>query len=133
MPPQLSSPLEIATKSVFLVHVECKLYCDSYITANSHKTQGVHYNTLTIVIAHHTYFSGAQAALLGFSSLVPFSSTFSILMASTAGYGILPALNTSQHVTPNDHCMEIHSKTLYCYREFLTQIDTLLPLDGLPS
>ena len=58
-----------------------------------------------IVKINYAHFSGAQAALAGFSNLVPFSRIFSMLMASTAGYGILPAVNTSQHVMPNDHCI----------------------------
>ena len=39
----------------------------------------------------------------GFSILFPLSRNLGITNASTPGYGVRPRLNTSQHVTPNDH------------------------------
>jgi len=51
-----------------------------------------------------TYTSALQAAFGGFSSLCPPSNIFRSDMGSTAGYGILPAMNISQDVTPKAHC-----------------------------
>lgn len=39
----------------------------------------------------------------GFSILFPLSRNLGMATASRAGYGARPRLNTSQHVTPNDH------------------------------
>ena len=49
------------------------------------------------------YISSEQDAFCGFSSLCPVCSTFNRPMAGIPGYGILPQVNISQTVTPNDH------------------------------
>ena len=50
-----------------------------------------------------TYTFPVQAALFGLSSLFPLSKYLTRVNGSTAGYGVRPALNTSQQVIPNDH------------------------------
>ena len=65
--------------------------------------QGQTVGTMQPTIHAWTYTSAAQAGLGGFSSLCPLSSIFRTDVGSSAGYGTLPAMNTSQHVTPNAH------------------------------
>lgn len=52
-----------------------------------------------------THANFGQAALTGFSNLSPPSSILTRVTGFTPGYGVLPALNTSQQVIPNDHCI----------------------------
>ncbi|CAI8021687.1 hypothetical protein GBAR_LOCUS12831, partial [Geodia barretti] len=44
-----------------------------------------------------------QEMLLGRSSLCPERSSLSRVVTGTPAYGTPPHVNTSQHVTPNDH------------------------------
>ena len=48
-----------------------------------------------------TYIVSSQRG--GLVSLFPCSSNVTISILCTPGYGCLPKLNISQHVTPNDH------------------------------
>lgn len=52
----------------------------------------------------NAYTVSEQAAFEGLSILYPSSRCCGRARAEIPGYGIFPTLNTSQHVTPNDHC-----------------------------
>ena len=54
--------------------------------------------------------SSEQEMLLGRSSLCPERSSLSRVVTGTPAYGTPPHVNTSQHVTPNDH----YEKNEYC-------------------
>ena len=65
-----------------------------------------------------TYTFSVHAALFGLSNLFPSSKYLMSVNGSTPGYGLRPRLNTSQHVTPNDHCMHriiAQIMNLWCY------------------
>ena len=53
-----------------------------------------------------TYTCEEQAELSGASSLSPSLSILAMLSGCNPPYGSLPPLNTSQQVTPNDHCIQ---------------------------
>ena len=56
--------------------------------------------------------------LLGLSSLCPAQSSLSRVVTGTPAYGTPPHVNTSQHVTPNDH----YGKTLLITGKFRSMI-----------
>ena len=51
------------------------------------------------------YISGEHAVLSGYSKWCPSFSIRSSVGGSRAGYGVLPTVKISQHVTPYDHCI----------------------------
>ncbi len=55
-----------------------------------------------------THISVVQAAFTGFFILYPLSNWCEISKGWISGYGILPPLKTSQHVTPKDHCSMVN-------------------------
>ena len=56
-----------------------------------------------VYVMHLSYMSSEHAALSGLSNLCPFFKSLGRVTGSTPGYGILPPVKSSQHVTPYDH------------------------------
>ena len=61
----------------------------------------------TCTYMHHAYTDSQHAALFGLWSLSPLSSISVMQAGCVPGQGVLPALNTSQQVTPNDHWVDL--------------------------
>ena len=73
----------------------------------------IHNNMIVLAFGNAaTYTFLVQAALLGLSSLFPSSKYLMSVKGSTPGYGLRPRLNTSQHVTPNDHWKVEHASKI---------------------
>ena len=56
-----------------------------------------------IMLTHLTHIASEQVVLFGFFNRDPPSRKSTTSVGPIAGYGDRPRLNTSQHVTPNDH------------------------------
>ena len=63
-----------------------------------------------------THVASEQVMLFGFFNRDPPSRKSTTSVGPIAGYGDRPRLNTSQHVTPNDHF--INKKNIATFRQF---------------
>ena len=77
--------------------------CSSSMTASSHDCMMIDINKMSTYIL--THIVSEQIILFGFFNRDPPSRKSTTSVGPIAGYGDRPRLNTSQHVTPNDHCI----------------------------
>ena len=72
-----------------------------------------------VCVMHLSYMSSEHAALSGLSNLCPFFRSLGRVTGSTPGYGILPPVKSSQHVTPYDHYTDDMAKGMLVRRTVL--------------
>ena len=60
------------------------------------------------------HISGEHVMLSGYWRRCPSFSIRSRVGGFRAGYGVLPTVNISQHVTPYDHCVCVCARVFVC-------------------